>query len=67
MKKLKANIQRVFVAVGLTVAGLIVVPPLVRKLSNRAYKSGSKTTEQDFIDNAPEIVRKNKEENENDD
>lgn len=55
---LNENLLWILVGVSVVIIGFIVIPPLLRKISNKAYKTGSKVTEQDFIDNQPEIVKK---------
>ena len=63
--------KKVFVVAGgiaLTVAGFIVIPPLLDKYANKAYKSSLKKEEIDFDDMGPEIVpSKEKEEEESGD
>lgn len=54
--------------IALTVAGFIVIPPLLDKYANKAYKSSLKKEEIDFDDMGPEIVpSKEKEEEESGD
>ena len=52
------NVAWIAIGILVVVVGFIAVPPLIRKLSNKAYKSGSRVTEQNFIDSQPEIVKK---------
>ena len=61
MKKQKKNDRCVKVGlfaagVALTVAGLIVVPPLIKKYGNKAYKKSLSTEDIDFDSMGPEIV-----------
>lgn len=42
----------------LTAVGFIVIPPLLKKYSNKLYKASSKKEEIDFDNLGPEIVRK---------
>ena len=42
----------------LTIAGAIIIPPLLRKYGNKLYKSSIKNEEIDFDNLGPEIVRK---------
>ncbi len=50
----------------ITVSAIILIPILLRKMSIKIYKAGSKVTEEDFINNGPEIVKKEREEKESD-
>lgn len=46
-----------FVAVAaLTVAGFIVIPPLIKKYGNKAYKKSISTEDVDFDNMGPKIV-----------
>lgn len=45
-------------AVLLTVAGIIIIPPLLRKYSNKVYKASIKKKEIDIDSLEPKIVRK---------
>lgn len=45
-------------AVALTAVGCVVIPPLLEKSSNKAYKALVKRDEIDFDNLGPEIVRK---------
>ena len=61
MKKQKKNDRCVKVGlfaagVALTVAGFIVVPPLIKKYGNKAYKKSLITEYIDFDSMGPEIV-----------
>jgi hypothetical protein len=40
----------------LTVAGFVVIPPLVKKYSNKVYKKSLNTEDIDFDNMGPEIV-----------
>ncbi len=57
-KRTGLNVGNVLVVIGVALVGVLVIAPLLKKISNRVYRSGSKTTERDFIDNEPVIVRK---------
>lgn len=57
-KRTGLNIGNVLVVIGVALVGVLVIAPLLKKISNRVYRSGSRTTERDFIDNEPVIVRK---------
>lgn len=48
----------IWFAVGsaLTVAGFLVIPPLIKKYGNKTYKKSLNTEEIDFDDMGPEIV-----------
>ena len=52
-------------AVGLTVVGIVVIPPFLRKYSNKLYKFSTKNSEIDFDNLGPEIVRKEEMEDNN--
>lgn len=46
------------------IIGFIIIPPFIKNMSNKMYKSSAKKNKIDFDDLGPEIVRKNnKEEN----
>ena len=45
-------------AVVLTVAGIVIIPPLLRKYSNKVYKASIKKDNIDIDSLGPEIVRK---------
>lgn len=47
-----------------TVIGFLVIPPLMKKYSNKIYKSSLKKDETDFDNMGPEIVKKEKSEEE---
>ncbi len=57
-KRTGLNAGNVLVVIGVALVGVLVIAPLLKKISNRVYRSGSRTTERDFIDNEPVIVRK---------
>ena len=60
-KEKRSKVSTALVITGtaaLTIAGVIIVPPLLRKYSNRLYKSFTKNEEIDFDNLGPEIVRK---------
>ena len=42
----------------LTIAGCLIIPPLLKKCSNKAYKLSIKKDEIDFDNLGPEIIRK---------
>ena len=50
-------------AIMLTAAGIIIIPRLMRKYSNKVYKESVKKDEIDFDNLGPEIVRKENNEN----
>ena len=45
-------------AVALTAVGAFVVPPLLKKISNKLYKKSAKKEKIDFEKLGPEIVKK---------
>lgn len=51
-----SKVLMVFGGVALTVAGFIVIPPLIEKCSNKMYKCSLKNEEIDFDNMGPEIV-----------
>lgn len=57
-KRIGMNAGNVLVVIGVALVGALVIAPLLKKISNRVYRLGSKTSERDFIDNEPVIVRK---------
>ena len=61
-----SELKWIIVAIAFVVAGAIIIPILIKKGTNKAYKRGSKVTEDDFVNNGPEIVKKS-EESANDD
>lgn len=44
----------------LTVVGFIIIPPMMKKYSNKLYKSRMKSEDIDFDSMGPEIVKKTK-------
>ncbi len=48
----------VILGIAVVVAGAVLIPIILKKVTKKAYKQGSKVTEEDFINNGPEIVRK---------
>ena len=42
----------------LATVGVVMIPPLIRKLSNKLYQAGSTNESIDFENLGPEIVRK---------
>lgn len=52
----------VLFGVALTVVGFIVIPPLLKKYTNKMYKASLKKEEIDFDNMGPEIVKKDAEE-----
>lgn len=65
MKKEKKScgLRKIIMVVGgvtLTVAGFIVIPPVLEKYSSRVYKSSLKREKMDFDHMEPEIVPYNK-------
>ena len=48
------------VAIGtvVTVVGIIVIPPMIKKYGNKIYKSTISTDKIDFDDLGPEIVKR---------
>lgn len=58
-KKKKDKFEKmVWFAIGsaLTVAGLLIIPPLIQKYGSKAYKKSLNTDDIDFDDMGPEIV-----------
>lgn len=41
----------------MTILGFLIIPPLMKKISNKLYKSSLKKDEIDFEDMGPEIVK----------
>lgn len=58
-KKKKSSKILYFVGgAALTAAGFIVIPPLIKKYSNKAYKASVVSEDVDIDSMGPEIVRK---------
>lgn len=60
-KKKRSAISTALVVAGsaaFTVVGVVVIPPLLKKYSNKLYKFSVKKNEIDFDNLGPEIVRK---------
>lgn len=57
-KKKDKSGKIVWFAIGsvLTVAGFLIIPPLIQKYGNKAYKKSLDTDDIDFDDMGPEIV-----------
>lgn len=51
-------------SIALMVVGFIIIPPLMKKCSNKAYKKSCSSEEIDFENLGPEIVKKSKDEGE---
>ena len=60
MNRMEDNRIIIYIVVGIVVliAGFLVIPPLIKKLSGKTYKKMSKVTEDDFVNNGPQIVKK---------
>ena len=58
-RKNKSIFWYVFGSIILTVAGFMLIPPLIEKYGNKLYKSSLKNEEIDFDNLGPEIVKKN--------
>lgn len=54
----KRNLIFVVGSVALTAVSVVVVPPILDRLSRKAYKASVDTSDIDFNDMGPEIVRK---------
>lgn len=67
MKAKKKRSSKVWLFVGgaaVTATGFIVIPPLIKKYTNKVAKHNSSTENIDFDNLGPEIVRKNDDEKE---
>lgn len=65
--KRKKRSSKVWLFVGgaaVTATGFIVIPPLIKKYTNKVAKHNSSTENIDFDNLGPEIVRKNDDEKE---
>ena len=63
--KAEKNNNSCFYVIGslaLTIVGFIVIPPLIKKCSNKVYKASLKKEKIDFDNMGPEIVKKESEE-----
>lgn len=49
-------------SIALTIAGFMIIPPILEKCANKAYKASLKKERIDFDDMGPEIVEKKSEE-----
>ena len=56
----KKTIYWVLGAIAITVVGIIVIPPLLKKCGVKLYRSSAKSEEIDFDNLGPEIVKKDK-------
>ena len=56
----KKTIYWVLGAIAITVVGIIVIPPLLKKCGVKLYRSSAKNEEIDFDNLGPEIVKKDK-------
>ena len=54
----KRNLAVAAGGVVLTAVGFVVIPPIVSSLSRKVYKAGTGTSDIDFNNMGPEIVRK---------
>ncbi len=56
--KTRSRMKNFCITVVSTTAAYYIVPRVIRAFSNRYFTNKARTIEQDFIDNKPEIVRK---------
>ena len=54
----KRNLAMMAGGVALTAVSFVVVPPILNRLSRKVYKASVDTSDIDFEDMGPEIVRK---------
>lgn len=52
----KSKLGIIIGGVALTAAGLIIIPPIIEKYSNKVYKASLKNDQIDFDNLGPEIV-----------
>lgn len=52
------EVRQIIVGLALIVAVAIIIPKVIRKITGKAYKLSSKVTEEDLVNDGPEIVRK---------
>lgn len=46
------------IGVVLAVAGAVLIPVFIKKMTGKTYRLGSKVTEDDFAGNSPEVIRR---------
>ncbi len=56
----KKKVYWIVKTAAVTVVGLLVMPPLMKKLGNKLYKHSLKKDEIDYENMEPEIVKKDK-------
>ena len=56
--QLKRKIAMVACGAALTTVGFVVIPPILNRISRKAYKASVDTSDIDFDDMGPEIVKK---------
>ncbi len=52
------EVRQIIVGLALIVAVAIIILKVIRKITGKAYKLSSKVTEEDLVNDGPEIVRK---------
>lgn len=63
-KKTKNKVLLAIGGIALTVAGFIIIPPMIDKYGNKIYKASLKKDDIDFDNIGPEIIKKESKEGE---
>ncbi len=61
MTSTSKNVLLIVGGVALTAVAFVVVPPIIDAVSNKLYRAQSDTSDIDFDDLGPEVVRKDEE------
>lgn len=58
MAKFKEKVSLIVAGVGLTAIAFVAIPPIINKVARKVYRAQSDTSDIDFENLGPEIVRK---------
>lgn len=58
MVELKEKLPLIIAGVALTAVAFVVIPPIINKVSRKVYSSQNDTSDIDFENMGPEVVRK---------
>ena len=60
------EVRKIIAGLALIIAGAIIIPVIIRKITGKVYRISSKATEEDFVNNGPVTVRKTEDETNDD-
>ena len=58
MVEFKEKLPLIIAGVALTAVAFVVIPPIINKVSQKVYRAQSDTSDIDFDNMGPEVVRK---------